>query len=134
MPAETIGLTLQLDVKDAGPEELDSITRQLRDELEQEDVGSAELLKEGPAPQGTKSAEIVTMGGLLLSVLPSVLPSVVGFLQSWASRGDGRKVKIKTQVGDRSVELEYVPSAMSQAELKSLVETLTSTLASKKTE
>ena len=134
MPAETIGLTLQLDVKDAGPEELDSITRQLRDELEQEDVGSAELLKEGPAPQGTKSAEIVTMGGLLLSVVPSVLPSLVGFLQSWALRGDGRKVKIKTQVGDRSVELEYVPNAMSQAELRSLVETLTSSLETKKTE
>jgi hypothetical protein len=46
-------------------------------------------------------------------------------------RGESRKIKIKTQVGDRSVEVEYSPQTTSPAELKNLVETLASALTPK---
>ncbi len=125
-------LTLQIDVgQDADADELDRATRQLRDEIQELGVESAELAKTANAPAGTKSVEAVTLGALAISVLPTVLPKLIEFLQAWSMRREGRTVKIKTQVGDRAVEVEYSPKTMSQAELKSLVETLTSTLADK---
>ena len=44
---------------------------------------------------------------------------------------EGRRVRIKTQVGDRAVEVEYSPKAMSPAELQSLVDMLAGTLTEK---
>jgi hypothetical protein len=131
MSADAVVVTLQLDVQDADPEELDAMTRQLRDELQEQDVAEVDLLKEGSVPEGAKAAELVTMGGLLLSMLPTAMPHVLNLVSVWAKRGDGRKVRIKTQVGDRSVEVEYLPNAMSQDELMGLVATLTSALAAK---
>jgi hypothetical protein len=125
------GLTLFLQVEHNDPEELDRLARQLRYEIEELNVGSVELLKEGNAPEGTKSIEAVTLGGLALTILPIIIPKFIEFLQQWSLRGEGRKVRIRTQIGDRSLEVEYSPSAMSQAELKKLVHTLTGSLTEK---
>jgi hypothetical protein len=125
-------LLLQINAgPDADAEELDRLTRQLRNEIQELDVESVELVRGGAKPEGAKVLEVVTLGSLAVAVLPSVVPKLVEFLQNWLMRGENRRVKIKTQVGDRAVELEYSPSAMSQAELKGLVETLTSALTQK---
>ncbi|MBI3913203.1 MAG: hypothetical protein HY327_03235 [Chloroflexi bacterium] len=134
MPASDriANLTLQIDVgRDADADELDRATRQLRGEIQELGVESAELAKTANALAGTKSVEAVTLGALAISVLPTVVPKLIEFLQAWSMRGESRSIKIKTQVGDRAVEVEYSPKTMSQAELKSLVETLTSTLTDK---
>ncbi len=134
MPASDriTNLTLQIDVgQDADADELDRATRQLRGEIQELGVESAELAKTTNAPAGTKSVEAVTLGALAISVLPAVLPKLIEFLQAWSMRGESRSIKIKTQVGDRAVEVEYSPKTMSQAELKSLVETLTGALTEK---
>ncbi|TMC50083.1 MAG: hypothetical protein E6J26_10015 [Chloroflexi bacterium] len=126
-------ITLQLDAgADAGAEELDQLTRQLRDELaELPEVQSADLLHAGAAPRGSKAIDLISLGALGVSILPTAVPKLVDVLGGWLMRDENRKIKIKTQMGDRSVELEYSPSAMSQADLKQLVETLTSALQSK---
>jgi hypothetical protein len=110
---------------EVGDDGLDMQTRNLRGELLDLGVSDAELVRDQVTPEGTKSAEAVTLGSLALVVLPSFLPKLVEYLQSWTQRDENRRVKIKTQVGDRSIELDYLPSSLSAKELKQLVETLT---------
>src|SRR5437588_778612 len=56
-------ITLQLDAgADAGAEELDQLTRQLRDELaELPEVQSADLLHAGAAPRGSKAIDPISL-------------------------------------------------------------------------
>jgi hypothetical protein len=88
---------IQVHIADANDEELDHFTRQLRAELrELDDVESAELLKEGAAPEGTMSGgDVVTIGSIVVSALPTLLPAIVAFVQEWSSRAPGRTIKFK---------------------------------------
>jgi hypothetical protein len=129
--APSANVTLQIVETDQDADELDRLTRALREEIQDLDVGPVELVRAGAAPQGAKAAEVFTLGTLAVSVLPAAVPKLVEFLQSWAMRGEARRIKIKTQVGDRSVEVEYSPQSTSPAELKNLVETLASALSAK---
>ena len=73
-------LVLQIDTgEDADADELDRLTRQLRDEIWELDVESAELVKAGPAPEGTKAVEAMTLGALAVAGrLPCPLRVMLG--------------------------------------------------------
>ena len=106
-PTEPIQLTLEVQGSpDATPEEIDALARQLLDGLRELDVESAELLSAGPAPDGSKAADPVTLGALAVAVLPTVLPKLVEFVQSWAQRGQSRSVKFKGTIAGQSIEFE----------------------------
>jgi hypothetical protein len=125
-----IPLMLILEIQPAAgmdADQLDEATRLLQCELLELELQKVDL-KSGEAPVGAKSAEALTLGTLLITTLPVVVPKLVEFLQSWVMRSEDRKVKIKSQVGDRSVELEYSPTAISQEELKQLIGTLSASL------
>ena len=127
--AESVHLTLQLNIgKDYSAEELDRLTRQLLQEIQELDVESAELEKGEQPPQGAKSGELVTLGTLALVLLPAVAPKVIELLQAWSTRAENRIVRIKAQVENRSIEVEYSPTTMSTDELKRLVNTLSELL------
>ena len=122
---DIVTMNLQIDLgEDTDEEELDFLTRQLREEIEELDVESAELVSGEAAPEGAKG-DPVTLGALAVAVLPVVLPELIKVVQGWLKRGDNRTVKIKTQIGDRSVEVEYSPQTMSTSELTEVVDTLT---------
>ena len=121
-------LTLQINAGEIDPESLDRLTRQLRSELLDLEIESIDFIQQDQLPEGAKAADAVTLGALAVAVLPNFLPKLLEYLQSWALRGEGRKVRVKSQIGDRCIELEYMPQAMSQQELKTLVQTLTSAL------
>ena len=87
-------LNLEISASNATVEDIDWMTRQLLSELRELDVESAELTKGGAAPAGAKG-DPVSIGSIALELLPSVLPSVLGLVQAWASRGQGRAVKFK---------------------------------------
>jgi hypothetical protein len=70
-------------------------------------------------PEGTKSAEAVTLGALVMAVLPVTVPPLLSLVKDWLERSKDRKVKIKTEVKGRPVELEY-SGALSQGELETL--------------
>ncbi len=126
---QVANLILHIDAgEDADTEELDKLTGQLLSEIKELDVETVERFGDEVVPRGAKAADPVTVGVLAVAVLPTVIPALITFLQSWSTRGDGRTVKVKTQKGDQSVEVEYDPKTMSQTELKSLVETLNETL------
>jgi hypothetical protein len=122
------GLILNIEVGDIDTDTLDKLTRGLRSELLELGVNSAELVTSTDVPEGAKSPEAITWGALAVAVMPTFLPRLVEYLQSWSMRGENRRVRIKTQVGDRSVEVEYSPSALSQDELARLVDKLTGSL------
>lgn len=107
MDAAPLELTLVVDAgPDTAPDELDALARQLLDELRGTDVESAALATEGAAPAGTKSAEAITLGAVMVAVLPTFLPKVVDFVQAWALRGQGRTVKFKGKLAGQEVEFE----------------------------
>ena len=117
---------------DAGQEvdadRLDRLTRQLRSELLDLDTESVELVTSEEIPAGTKSAEAISVGTIAIAVFPAFLPKVIEHLQSWTTREEQRKIKIKTQIGDRSIEVVYSPNTISTKELMGLVNTLTDSL------
>jgi hypothetical protein len=129
MNAKSVHLILNISAgADADASELDLLTRHLRSEIQELDVESVDLLRDKPAPTGAKAVDPVTLGALAVAVLPAVVPKLVEFLQSWTLRKENRTVKIKTQIGDQSLEIEYSPKLMSQTELMTVVDTLTAKL------
>lgn len=118
---ETLALTLQVGVDEGvDAEELDRLARQFLDELREIEVESADLVTSGPAPEGAKSAEAVTLGMLAVTVLPTVLPKLIDLLQAWVLRGQGRTVKFKGKVSGEDIEIE----GATPGELKVLLEAL----------
>jgi hypothetical protein len=88
--------TLIIDVaaENATDEELDRMTRQLLAELRGTDVRSAELAKGNDVPSGSKG-EAITLGSIVLELLPAVLPGVIALVQAWVARGKGRSVRFR---------------------------------------
>jgi len=126
-PAPTT-ITVVLDTgRDAMAEDLDALTRQLRNEIEDFGVEAVRLATSPNAPAGTKSMEAVTIGALAVTVLPAALPRLIEFLQAWTLRSKDQTVKIKASVGDRSVDVEY-PAGASETVVKELIQRMTDTL------
>ena len=88
-------------------------------EIQTLDVESVELLRDELTPEGAKLGEAIALGALLMAVLPSAIPPLLGLVQAWLLRDQNRKVKFRTEVKGREVELEYT-GVMSQDELGTL--------------
>jgi hypothetical protein len=82
------------------------LTRQLLSELRDLNLESAKLGSGEPAPQGTKAVDPVTVGAIAITVLPTLLPKVVDFVQAWALRGQGRTIKFKGKVAGQTIDFE----------------------------
>jgi hypothetical protein len=116
---ELIELNLEVSASDATGEEIDRLTRQLLTELKQTSVESAELVKGGSAPLGTKSIDPITAGAIAIAVLPPMLTKIIETLQSWLMRDTNRKIKFKGKVAGQVIEFEG-----SAEDLQKLIETL----------
>ena len=80
-------LNIEISASDATDEEIDLMARQLLSELRESDVESAQLAKGEAAPPGAKSGDAVSVGSIVISALPTVLPAIVGLVRAWAARG-----------------------------------------------
>jgi hypothetical protein len=69
-------------------EELELITRRLRDEILKLDVEDVDLVKAGEIPKGARAGDVVTLGSLLVTLIASggVLPNLINAVQSWLGR------------------------------------------------
>lgn len=120
---------LHLDMGETlNQDQLDTLTRQLQSEILDQGFETVDLVTGDEVPQGSKAADAVTWGMLAVSVLPTVLPKLIEFLQSWTMRSESRKVKVRSQIGEQSIELEYSPTTISNQELKDLVSMLTGSM------
>jgi hypothetical protein len=122
MAAEPLQLTVSLGAPpDADADERSRLAYQFLAEAKDLEVESAELVKGGPAPEGAKAAEVVTVGAVAVVVLPVVLPKLIEFLQTWTLRGSGRTIKI--EVGES--KMEFTPDRpLSPDEITRLAEKL----------
>ena len=98
---------IQISITDATEDELDRAARRLLSELRELNVESVELAKGEPAPEGSKG-DPITIGSIALEVLPIAIPSVIGLVQAWMTRGQGRTVKFK----GKGIEFEGSPEEL----------------------
>jgi hypothetical protein len=87
--------------------DVDRFLRSLRYEIDLLDVKSVAPVPGGPAPRGTKSADPVTIGALLVafSAAGGVLPALIETIRDWLNRHSGRSRVTLTIDGD-TIELE----------------------------
>ena len=106
---DVINLEIEISAVGTTESDIDRMTRNLLAELRETDVESVELVTSGTPPPGTKSADPITTGAIVIAVLPTLLPKIVGMIQAWALRGHRRTVKFKGQVGGQTIEFEGHP-------------------------
>lgn len=125
MESTVSNLFLEIDVgREADADELQRLTHQLRSEIRELKVESVALVDKEDGPDGAKSVAGLTIGSLAVSILPKLIPALIGFLQSWMMRAENRKIKIKAQVGDRLVESEFSPENTSREDLRRFADML----------
>lgn len=70
----------------------------------------------------------LTIGTIVITAIPALLPGIVNFIKNWAARGANKTVKFKGKIGNQSVEFEG-----STEELEKLLEQLSKTTKPKTT-
>jgi hypothetical protein len=96
-------------------QEIDSLTRNLRDDLSNLDVEDVQLLYEKP-PSDSKAFDGVALGSMLVSVLgPEVIKQVAQTIQAWRERNGNRSITIEAPDGSK-IDLKGV-SAKDQQKL-----------------
>lgn len=103
---DTLELTLTLSAAEHDAERLDNLTRQLLTELKDLNLESANLASREELPPGAKGVDPVTAGAIAIAVLPTMLPKVLEFLQSWTLQGKGRTIIFKGKVANQQIEFE----------------------------
>ena len=123
MRQQTLDLTISLQdqVED---EELDRLTRQLRDEIAELDVEEVELAPGTELPPGAKG-DPITIGSIAVALASAgVFTALIELLKSWALRREGRTITVKAKVGQREVELTYSPTETSPQEMTRFANTV----------
>lgn len=113
------------DVDHLHPDDVDRMARNLRSELtELSSIEKVELAaeQEGIATGAKGAGEAVTIGALVIAVLPTAIPALFEYLKEWTLRPGASPLRIKVQEGDRTLEAEFDPKRVSQTEVESLVE------------
>lgn len=111
MSGQTTQLMLNVD---AGPEidgeELEYLTRQLREELTELEMETVDLVRAGRVPQGAKAGDPMTWGALFVALTASggVLTALISALQSWLTRHERRSVTL--DIGGDTLEVTGISS------------------------
>jgi hypothetical protein len=104
MHGDKAKLQVQLAIeRDAPAEESDELTVNLHRELLELDVDAVERRRVEEPPPGARGAGSADLGGLLVTLGPTVLGSVVQTVRAWISRDRGRSARL--QLGDDVLEL-----------------------------
>jgi len=110
MAEKTKQIILNVDAgPEADPEEIEKITRQLREEILELDVEAVDFVSAGEAPVKAKAGDPVAWGTLILTAsvsggIGSASAALVGMLQSWLmSQNKGR---ITLEIDGDKLEVE----------------------------
>ena len=110
---ETVDVGLQLSSK-GGKNELDDLTRQLRDELLGLDVDDVQLVSKGAPPPEAKGLGLLAVGGLIVKLVGSkAFANVVAAVAAWLARDKSRTAKLK--IGNETIELSGLSAKQQQA-------------------
>jgi hypothetical protein len=108
---DRVDLLLQVaGAEDLEPDELASLTEQLREELLDLDVDDVRPASGGAAPEGSKAIELAALGALIvrLATSPKALLGVVRTISGWIQRSGARSVHV--QIGDDVLEVSGISS------------------------
>ena len=128
----TCNLMLSFDMGKGIPEQkLYEITTHLLDSIAKTGVDSVKRA-EGKAVKNTKGfpVDINTLIINLTSV--GALTAIIQLVRDWAMRTEGRRVKMKVQIGNKVLEFEYNPTMISEKELLNFVKKLAGILEASK--
>ncbi|MCP4701868.1 MAG: hypothetical protein GY862_34155 [Gammaproteobacteria bacterium] len=102
-------LTLQIDAPGIDANELDDLTRLLRNEVEQLDVETVKRVKSGPVPKGAMGMDWIQIGELAVELSPIIIPLLVEALSAWRERQskgtEETSWKLKIKWGEFSFDL-----------------------------
>ena len=115
-------LDLTIDLQDRVDEEqLDQLTRQVRDEIAELEVDSVRLAPGAALPARAKG-DPITVGSIIVTLASAgVFTGLVEVLKSWVLRREGRTVKFKAKVQGQEVEMSYAQGSTSPAEMTRFV-------------
>ncbi|MFY9820822.1 MAG: hypothetical protein WAM82_05535 [Thermoanaerobaculia bacterium] len=119
-----VELLVQVGASGADAEEVDRLAHELLGELRELPLESVAPVRASQPGTGAKSGGVEVLGLLLAGVMPTFLPNLVAFLQSWLKRGDGKTIKIKAASGKKSFEVELPAGEFSHEELHELLQSL----------
>jgi hypothetical protein len=123
MGDDLLSLTVLVDGgADADAQALDELTARLREQLLEVDVRSVTPISAGEPPPGTRAAEALAIGGLLVTLArsPEVLKGIFGVLQGWLARGSARSIEL--QIGGDTLKVGGLSSAEQQRLINLFVE------------
>lgn len=104
-------ISLHVDAgADADPEEIDDLTAELRERLLELDVETVEPRRGGEAPAGTRAGDVLTIGGLIVTLVtsPELLKGTIGTVQSWLSARSGKTVEL--EINGQKIKLTGITS------------------------
>lgn len=122
MSGNNIQLIVTLDAKpDTDAEDLERLTRQLRDELSELDV-QADLVTGGSAPANTKAGDVIEWGTLLLTLAASggVITALINAIQAWLTNRN-QPATIITEIGGEKLQITGNPSPEQQQLVKAFL-------------
>jgi hypothetical protein len=119
---QTSPLQLLISEPGADDDRIVHLTRLLMRDLRE--AGIAVQSETQAAPEGAKSAEALSVGAMVVAVVPHFLPQLIQMVQNWVTTSERRRaVRIKTPSG---LEVEFVPDKdLSAAEMATLVKDFT---------
>ncbi len=119
-----VHLALQVSAPDdTDPDQIAHLTRQLRDEMRELDVQSAELARGGTAPEGAKGLEAIFFNEIALSFAAHLSMMVVEALVAWLMRQAG-PVRLTLQVGEKTLVLAGTAEGVSPHDRKEVEKAL----------
>jgi len=118
MAEKTKQIILNVDAgPEADPEEIEKITRQLREEILELDVEAVDFVSAGEAPVKAKAGDPVAWGTLILTAavsggVGSVAATLASMLQSWLTHQS--KGNIKLEIDGDKLEVKSAKSKEQQ--------------------
>ncbi|RMF02511.1 MAG: hypothetical protein D6768_08070 [Chloroflexi bacterium] len=109
--------------EEATEQEADRLTRRLQKSLiaAGADVNRAQSDETLPGAKGIPidiNTLVVTLGSA------GVLTAVIQLLKDWVLRAEGRTIKLRAELDGKAIEVEYTPTAISEAELMAFADKL----------
>ncbi len=122
MNQDNLAIQLTVFEEETDPEALEGLTIQILRELVDMGASSVERPRVEATAEAGRKGEAISIGILLLAIAPTLLPSLIKYLQAWTLRSENRRIKIKTPQG---LEVEFTPSRkLSEAEILDLAQKL----------
>jgi hypothetical protein len=117
-------LYITLSVEGSDSIELDELTRELKQEIENLEVETVKPLSAESLPRGAKSADWAIIGQMVVTLAPTVIPPFFELVKSWIERKPSTPVKVRIKVGKKTAQIEYDPTKTTAKDLDILIKSL----------